>query len=289
MFNPRSGGGRRLCYRVATVCPTNAHEASGSPAVKLQGRSYSPGATIFSDFRRNWEPFRIWMAFLSCAFITRYPFMTQTDQELTTEHSLESDPRFAALAERELVSLAKYDPMAVSYLYRQHYSAIYGYVLRRVGNTHDTHDIVSDVFMTMVRYLPRFRWTGAPFRCWLLVLTATQINRWIRKRRFSSLWTSFESSKQSLTRPIEDRDERLEPIRIALLELPLNFQTALTLHYFEDLSIEAIAKMMRCQPGTVKSRLSRGRELLRQKMTYQEEKNKDERRPVGQVLPKFKV
>ncbi len=212
--------------------------------------------------------------------------------ELTIEQTSSSDWRFAELAaldECEVVKLAKSDPLAVSYLYRQHYIDIHRYVGRRVGNTHDTNDIVAEVFMSMVRYLPRFQWTGAPFRCWLLVLTTTQINRWIRKRRFSSLWRPIESSEQLAAHQTHAGDERLEPIRQALLALPLAFQTVLTLHYFEDLSVDAISKIVNCRPGTVKSRLSRGRELLRKKFTNPEEKNTDERRPIGSVLKKFEV
>lgn len=185
--------------------------------------------------------------------------------------------------------MAKLDPLAISYLCRQHYGAIHRYVNRRVGNAHDTNDIVAEVFMSMVRYLPRFRWTGAPFRCWLLVLTTTQINRWIRKRSFSSLWRSIESSGQIMTNPPDIVDDRVEPMRCALLALPLAFQTVLTLHYYEDLSVDAIAEIMNCRPGTVKSRLSRGRELLRRKFTNHEEINSDERRPIGSVLKEIEV
>ena len=142
--------------------------------------------------------------------------------------------------------------------------------------------------MSMVRYLPRFRWTGAPFRCWLLVLTTTQINRWIRKRRFSNLWRSIDFSELLITEPTDIVDERLEIMQFALLALPLALQTVLTLHYFEELSIDAIAKIMNCRPGTVKSRLSRSRELLRQKFTNFE-KNSDEQRPIGSLLRKFEV
>ena len=208
---------------------------------------------------------------------------------MTIEAPSKRDWRLDELDEREVVQMAKTDPLAVSYLYRQHYVAIHRYVGRRVGNTHDTNDIVAEVFMSMVRYLPRFQWTGAPFRCWLLVLTTTQINRWIRKRRFSSLWRPIESFEQMAAFQTLDRDEQQETIRKALFALPLAFQTVLTLHYFEDLSVDAISEIMSCRPGTVKSRLSRARELLRKKFTYHEEKNADERRPIGSLFKKFEV
>ena len=77
-------------------------------------------------------------------------------------------------------------------------------------------------------------------------------------------------------------------MRRAILALPLSIQTALTLHYFEDLSIDAIATIMNCRPGTVKSRLSRGRELLRIKLTPKQENSNDER-PLRSLLEKSEV
>ena len=195
--------------------------------------------------------------------------------------------KFDELSEAEIVNLAKQDPLAMSYLYRQNYGSIHGYVNRRIGNADDTNDIVAEVFMSMVRYLPRFRWTGAPFRCWLLVLTTSQINRWIRKRRFSRLWRSVESCEQ-MAKPPDEVDQRVETMRKALMELPLTFQTVLTLHYFEDLSVDAISKIMNCRPGTVKSRMSRGREMLRIKFKNIEG-NADEQRTVGIVLDQVEV
>jgi RNA polymerase sigma-70 factor, ECF subfamily len=214
--------------------------------------------------------------------------------ELTIETTSQSDLEFAQLAEQEIVSRAKVDPMALAFLYRQHYAAIYGYVVRRIGNSHDSSDIVAEVFMSMVRYLPRFRWTGAPFRCWLLVLTTNQINRWIRKRRFWSLWHPIESSESLAAEHLIAEqhaapDFRIEAIRNAMLALPLSHQTTLTLYYFEELPIQTIAKIMNCRPGTVKSRLARGREQLKRRLNTQEDKNRNERRPIGSVLEKFEV
>ncbi|MEQ1829664.1 MAG: sigma factor, partial [Pirellula sp.] len=89
---------------------------------------------------------------------------------MTDPASTTSQPDPNDCSEEELIEAAKGSADALTALYRLHYAAIYGYVLRRVGKADDTHDIVSDVFVNMVRYLPRFRWTGAPFRSWLLRL-----------------------------------------------------------------------------------------------------------------------
>ncbi len=52
-------------------------------------------------------------------------------------------------------------------------------------------------------------------------------------------------------------------VRTVLLTLPLPYQTTVALHYLEEMSLKEIAQVLNCSVGTVKSRLSRGRELLR--------------------------
>ncbi len=198
---------------------------------------------------------------------------------------LDVERRFASLDERELIDAAKTDSQALAVLYRKHYAGIFGYVQRRIGNDHDTNDIVSEIFMSMVRSLAQFRWTGAPFRCWLLRLATTQINRWVRRRRFSMFWQSIDERQIPFTDAHEPIDERLELVRQSMLALPCRFQSVLSLHYFEELSIDEIASVLACRPGTIKSRLSRGRELLRKKIErLNTRENDDERRSIG-ILP----
>ena len=198
---------------------------------------------------------------------------------------MDRERRFADLDERQLIEAAKVDSRALSILYRNHYAGIFGYVQRRIGNDHDTNDIVSEVFMSMVRSLPRFSWTGAPFQCWLLRLATTQINRWVRKRNVFRFWQSLEERQVAFHKPNDRIDERLEMVRQSMLALPCRFQTVLALHYFEELSVEAIAGVLDCRPGTVKSRLSRGRELLRKKLErLKTMENHDEQRTIG-ILP----
>jgi RNA polymerase sigma-70 factor (ECF subfamily) len=55
-------------------------------------------------------------------------------------------------------------------------------------------------------------------------------------------------------------------VRAALAELEEPFRTAIVLHYFSDLSVEEIADATDTPAGTVKSRLFRGRQQLRDKL-----------------------
>lgn len=52
----------------------------------------------------------------------------------------------------------------------------------------------------------------------------------------------------------------------ALRTIPLDIQVTLELFYWEDMSVAELAQILEVPPGTVKSRLHRGRQLLREAM-----------------------
>jgi RNA polymerase sigma-70 factor, ECF subfamily len=189
-----------------------------------------------------------------------------------------------SLPEQQLIEAAKTNPDALSALYRRHYETILRYVSRRVATPHDVNDIVSDVFLTMVRMLPRFEWTGAPFQAWLFRIATSQINRWVRKRKLMRFWSPFDdqvivdSSQAKIS-------EQVQRLRKALLELPCRYQDTIALFYLEELPIKSIAEILGVEQGTVKARLSRGRGLLRAKLNSTEQKEiENERRTVASVL-----
>lgn len=208
-----------------------------------------------------------------------------TNQQPQFDHSV-----FSGLSEQQLVEASKSDARVIAYLYRTHYMAIYGYVFRRVGNSHDTNDIVAEVFVSMVRSIAGYRWTGAPFRCWLLRIAINQINRRIRQERWNKFWHPLDEQHHPIaTDPTNQRDEQTQQIREAVKALPIIYQSVISLYYFEELSVEMIAHVVGCRVGTVKSRLSRGRDLLRNKLEGRWEEKTDERPVFGVLSAKVEV
>jgi len=182
---------------------------------------------------------------------------------LLTEASLaerQEEPARDREAEHRLIRAAASDPKAVALLYRQHHEAIARYVLRRVGQSGIAEDLVADVFLSMVRYLPRYRIGETPFRAWLYRLATNRVNRWARWRR----WRVFRQLQDVPARESPDRESDLSGVRAALLTLPVRFQSVLSLHYLEEMSIQRVAEVLGCAEGTVKSRLCRGRKMLRE-------------------------
>jgi RNA polymerase sigma-70 factor, ECF subfamily len=165
--------------------------------------------------------------------------------------------------ERRLIEQARRDPAALSELYRIHFPAIHAYVVRRVGDKNDADDLTAEVFLTMVRSMWRFRWQGAPFRAWLYRIATNQVNRWAsQKRRHVT-----RQLEEALNKPTAMNSEDLlcdrELLHLALISLPSQFQAALSLYYLEEMSVREVGVVLGCSSGTVKSRLSRGREMLR--------------------------
>jgi RNA polymerase sigma-70 factor, ECF subfamily len=174
--------------------------------------------------------------------------------------------------EGDLIARARSDRDAFATLYRRHYRLLADHVYRRTGDAHATEDIVADVFLTVLRTLPRYRYRGVPVRFWLLRIATNAVNHWARRlRRHPTV--ALEPEQLSAADADESRDHAADPQRTqqALLALPPKFQAVLSLHYFESLSVAEIAAVIGCRVGTVKSRLARAREALREKLTPQSE------------------
>jgi len=167
-----------------------------------------------------------------------------------------------AHAEASLVLHAKRSPEAFAAIYRSHYAAISRYVYRRVGSVEIAEDVVSEVFLTALRTIGRFRYRGLPVRAWLYRIATNGVNRWARQQRLHArkqLALALASPSKAADRDSWTRDY----VRTAMLTLPPRYQSVLSLHYLEGMAVEAVAKALGCRIGTVKSRLARGRDALR--------------------------
>jgi len=177
----------------------------------------------------------------------------------------------------ELVRRARIDRQAFALFYRRHYAVMASYILRRVGDTHLTEDLTAETFLAVLKYLPRYRDRGLPIRAWLYRIAANTVNRWVRRerKRIARSLAELEAA-ETPDRPAGVPGSRHdngrgdgEHARLALLTLPPKYQAVLTLHYLEGLSLDDVAAALGCRLGTVKSRLSRGRDALRERLTKQ--------------------
>jgi len=174
-------------------------------------------------------------------------------------------------SDRTLVERALRDADAFAEIYRRNCHAIAGYVLRRIGDRHTMDDLVAEVFLTAMRALPRYRYRGVPLRAWLYRIATNTVNRWAKRntwRNKVSLGLEPEAHEpQSAAAPVgEGTAGNADRARQAMLRLSPKHQSVLALHYLEDLSVDEVAVVLGCRVGTVKSRLSRARDALRERL-----------------------
>jgi RNA polymerase sigma-70 factor (ECF subfamily) len=129
-------------------------------------------------------------------------------------------------------------------------------------------DVTQEVFIKTYRALPGFRF-DASFYTWLYRITINHCRDIMRKqklRRTFSLSTMLEVRDEELTAKTSvqpEYNEATEWIHRGLQKLPEKYRTPIILKDMEGFSYEEMADIMQCELGTVKSRLSRGRSMLR--------------------------
>jgi RNA polymerase sigma-70 factor (ECF subfamily) len=181
-------------------------------------------------------------------------------------------------SDRELLERSRKDPEAFGALFERHFDAIFGYVYRRVGNWDAARDLTSETFMKALRSRWRFRWTGSPVVAWLYAIATNEIRMYYRRGARAPLSLDVLMSESGLALPDpqsvdaerQRADEEMERhhdfarVQRALTTLPIIYQDALALRFFEEKSIAEIASILGAREGTVKSRLSRGVARLRE-------------------------
>ncbi len=132
------------------------------------------------------------------------------------------------------------------------------------GNLDEAEDLVQEAFVRAAAAGRRFDKVENP-EAWL---RTTAINQ------HRSRWRKLRNGQRARARMLPPRDpEALEShleIITALRALPEVQRQVIALHYLADLPVETIARELGIPPGTVKSRLSRGRDALAAHLTYVE-------------------
>jgi RNA polymerase sigma-70 factor, ECF subfamily len=170
---------------------------------------------------------------------------------------------------------AKGDEDAFTSLYRRHQAAIYRFALRMTGNAWASEEIVQDVFMTLMREPKKYDSERGALAAYLYGIARNRVMKHLERiPREVQLDDQSESGVQAIAglanvvTPMHwaERQERMEQVRAAVLDLPAEFREAVVLCELEELSYEEASQRIGCPIGTIRSRLHRGRALLLAKL-----------------------
>ncbi|WP_411284577.1 RNA polymerase sigma factor SigE [Lapillicoccus sp.] len=154
----------------------------------------------------------------------------------------------------------------------QHSPRVYRLAYRLTGNPHDAEDLTHDVFIRVFRSLNSY--TPGTFEGWLhRITTNVFLDKMRRKQRIR-----FDALPEDAAGRMASREPGPEQtyhdthfdddVQRALDALPPDFRAAVVLCDIEGLSYEEIATTLGIKLGTVRSRIHRGRALLREALAH---------------------
>jgi RNA polymerase sigma-70 factor, ECF subfamily len=179
-----------------------------------------------------------------------------------------------AASDRELVATAVTGVEgSFEELVRRYQRPISAYVYRMVGNYESALDLTQEIFIKVYNSLTRYR-EEFKFSTWIYKIAHNAAVDHLRRSttREQSLVIGqegdqfdlpIESGRLSPEQESEQRERRVE-IESVVRALPANYRELIILRHSQDLSYEEIVEVTGLPLGTVKNRLFRAREMMRQ-------------------------
>ena len=159
----------------------------------------------------------------------------------------------------------------------RHSDRVYRLAYRLTGNRHDAEDLTQEVFVRVFRSLSTY--TPGTFEGWLHRITTNLFLDQARRKqriRFDGL-TDDKADRLTSSSPSPDAayaDQRFDDdVERALATLPPDFRAAVVLCDVEGLTYEEIAGVLDLKMGTVRSRIHRGRAMLRKALAHRAPKD----------------
>ena len=148
---------------------------------------------------------------------------------------------------------------------RQYGKRLYGLCLSLCANPHDADDLYQETWLRAVKNISQYDPTRE-FEPWLTricVNTYRNVLRRLARSPFLDFRTNEE--KDALLNAIPDTDKPdYSALYTAIDRLPEKYRVAVILFYFQNMDVASTAQVMGIPEGTVKSRLSKARKLLKE-------------------------
>src|SRR5215472_11400709 len=179
--------------------------------------------------------------------------------------------------ETELVTrLQAGSDAAFDWLVTYYHGSVYNLVYGILSDPADAADVTQEVFLHAFRGIHGFR-RGSSLKTWLYRISVRQAlnhRRWFWRHHRQQISLDADDDGNTLVLGLHDDEatpfeqfgarEMQQTVRRALVSVPTTFRSAVILRDLEGLSYEEIAEILEVSVGTVKSRILRGRRMLKE-------------------------
>jgi RNA polymerase sigma factor (sigma-70 family) len=162
------------------------------------------------------------------------------------------------------------DLQAIRLLVDNNKNLIWHIIISMIGRNSDCEDLFQDVFLQVFRACRKFK-GEARLSTWIGSITHNVCVDYIRKKKKETGPGDKDPDKQMLLNSPPDisckqtENEDLKRIILATIaKLPEDYRTVITLYHLDEFSYREIAEITGMPDGTVKSYISRGRNMLRE-------------------------
>jgi len=165
---------------------------------------------------------------------------------------------------------------AFDWLVTYYHAGVYNLVYGILSDAADAADVTQEVFLRAFRGIRGFR-RGSSLKTWLYRISVRQAlnhRRWCWRHHRQQISIDVDDTRNGCALDLRDVDatpfeqvasqEMQEKVRQALSSVPAVFRSAVILRDLEGLSYEEVAEVLDVSVGTVKSRILRGRRLLKE-------------------------
>jgi RNA polymerase sigma-70 factor (ECF subfamily) len=173
------------------------------------------------------------------------------------------------------------DERAYRELISRYRRQVYTVALRMMRSAEDAEDVTQEVFIRMFRALDRYDPTR-PFGAWIQTITSRLCIDHLRRRRLRpvSLFQRDTQSDEEYMIEVEDQgpgpevlaqhQEESQRADALIDSLPEHYRIVVMMRHVQDLSYEEIAEALHLPLGTVKARIHRAREILKNRIEERE-------------------
>jgi RNA polymerase sigma factor (sigma-70 family) len=161
------------------------------------------------------------------------------------------------------------EPEAFGFIVDKYKESIYAFAYTKLGNFHDAEDVTQEVFIKAFRKLKTLK-SYDNLSAWLYAITSNICKDFLRSRSKRPDQDFIEDSDPDILdhNSVDSYRESLiiDLLHDALDTLPEIYHQVLVLHYLGNMNSFEIAKFTGIEPGSVRQRLTRARDLLKKEM-----------------------
>lgn len=168
----------------------------------------------------------------------------------------------------DIADLQSDDPAVFGRFIKNHQDTVFGFLGRMGFSQFDAEDLAQETFLRVWRNRYSYQPDRAKISTWLCTITRNlalnEIDKRNRRPVPADISTETLIASDPATSPEQqlDASQKIDLLNDALQQLSIEDRSAIALHYVEELTTKEAAKVMGCNTGTFRTRLSRARQKL---------------------------